>query len=354
MTDRILIMNSDLQECAELQQSLSSEYEFHTVTSGEHMIERLEDNQESFHAIMIGWTLDDMSGLEVLQTLRFWGIADYVPVIMLTHSEQESITSYGAGVGATIEVPIRVELESVRLRKMISFFDERQTFRANMIKNSKMLSDLTNAFISILMTVMDSYQLESTQHIFRVRHYVSAILRCLSEKSDSDYHLHKENILQISVASMIHDMGELLIDPKKKSLPPDSPEYIIEHTLKGSGAIAQVYHHDDSSASFVRYCYEICRSHHERWNGGGLPDMLNGEQIPLTAQVVALVHEYDDRLTGRFDGKECEPEQAARALVSHSTSSHSPVLIETFRMVTDQLEEIYRKYPEILRESNRV
>ena len=109
-----------------------------------------------------------------------------------------------------------------------------------------------------------------------------------------------------------------------------------------NAAIIERVHKNIENKDYIRYCYNICRSHHEKWDGSGFPDRLVGDDIPICAQAVGLAHSYDEMIVS----KGYTHEQAVERIHDGVFHSFSPVLVETFQLVADDFRLILEKNPE--------
>ena len=145
---------------------------------------------------------------------------------------------------------------------------------------------------------------------------------------------------------MLHDIGKLAIPDnvlnKPQGLASEEFEIMKTHTVKGADMLAGLDAYDEYPRFFRTAC-EICRWHHERWDGGGYPDGLKGEQIPISAQVVSLADTYD-ALTSERVHKSALPHECAVEMILHGECGEfNPLLIECFKESSDRIAEEVKK-----------
>ena len=200
-----------------------------------------------------------------------------------------------------------------------------------------------NHIIDVLSSVVESRDLESGNHIQRIRDVTRLLLKGIMENYP-EYGLTKTEIDVISAASAMHDIGKVAIPDhillKPGRLTPDEFELMKEHALRGCEII------DNASAiqneEYYKYCYDICRHHHERYDGNGYPDGLVGDEISIAAQVVSLADVYDALLNKRCY-KEAYPEQQVYEMILNGECGNfNPKIIQVFKTRRLELKKVYQ------------
>lgn len=158
----------------------------------------------------------------------------------------------------------------------------------------------TELMVDILGHAVECRSGEGGTHMTHVILVTGLLLQCLVGKTDR-YHLEREDIEAIRMASGLHDIGKLQIPEeiltKPLSLTPEEYEIVKRHTQIGAKLITDLPIYQNER--LVKYAIEICRWHHERWNGEGYPDGLKGDAIPIAAQVVSVADVYDALTSAR-------------------------------------------------------
>lgn len=193
--------------------------------------------------------------------------------------------------------------------------------------------------IGILSQVTEIHNSESIHHISRVQRITSILLERLCQKTDI-YGLSGMDRYLITTASALHDIGKVAIDDRilnAHDLTPEQTAILHTHPILGAQMLENLSQYQDEP--LVKFAIQICRWHHERWDGSGYPDGRKGDDIPLAAQVVALADAYDG-LTGKRDKREAlSQEEAVAALTAGKHGAFNPLLLECLRDVESRLAE---------------
>lgn len=183
--------------------------------------------------------------------------------------------------------------------------------------------------------------MESGEHIRSVKEYTRILGECFREDYP-EYNLSEQDIDIIVSASALHDIGKIAIPDsillKPGRLTPDEYEYMKSHTVRGCEILDTIKHIWDEN--YAKVSYEICRYHHERYDGKGYPDNLVGDQIPISAQLVSVADVYDALVSERCYKEAFDKEEAFHMIINGECGVFSPKLMEVFRKVKDKFEKI--------------
>ncbi len=179
-----------------------------------------------------------------------------------------------------------------------------------------------------------------------MRAYTKELLSFIYEFSDEKYGLTAQEISLISTASILHDIGELLVPEhlitKQIQLSAQERALLESHTVIGCEIIESL--DDIENQDYMQTALQICRHHHERWDGSGYPDKLVDNEIPISAQVVGLADTYDALREGVKAARHYSHAEAVEAITHGEAGAFSPLLTESCKMLGDRLDEIYRQY----------
>lgn len=200
-------------------------------------------------------------------------------------------------------------------------------------RNNRMMVD-------ILSQVVEFRSVVSSMHVQHISALTHMLLDKLMEKTDA-YHLTRNDRSMIVTASALHDLGKIAIDDailnKPGPLTKDEFEKMKQHTLIGAKMIRSLKMYEGEE--LLNVAYEICRWHHERYDGRGYPDGLKGEDIPISAQVVALADVYD-ALTSKRVYKDAYSHTKALTMIYHGEcGAFNPLLFECLNDVQDRIKE---------------
>lgn len=352
MSEKILIVDDIELNRALLENLLNSKYETICASGGREAIDLLERERNDISLVLLDVIMPEVSGYDVLQFMNFHGISKRTPVMLITAADGADAEEKGLAMGAAdfIHKPFMPEIVLHRVKNILELYRYQNDLEAVLEEKSETLSNINEIIVAVLTSVLETKTPESKEHVLRIRLYTRELLRYLYEHYDDEYGLTPQAIETMCMASVLHDIGELLISERilnKSNAEMTDEEALIwqQHTVKGCQLIEPMRNIENKE--YIRYCYDICRSHHEKWDGSGFPDKLVGDEIPICAQAVALAHQYD-RMTV---GSGYTHEQAIRRIEEAQYHAFSPVLVETFRLVSDHFRTIHEKNPESSRKT---
>lgn len=356
---KILIIDDVEINCDILQEFLSKDYELLMTGNGETALEILEKNEIAL--ILLDLEMPKVNGYEVMTIMKEKGWLDRVPVIVIggenvTESEKRSLE---LGAVDFIRKPFDRYIVRRRVQNTMALFDyqhslEKQVECQNLLlkeKNERLLTQAgkikgnNQRIIDVLGTVVEYRNLESGAHIRRVKEFTQVLANSLMEMFP-EYGLTKEQTEMIVAASPLHDIGKICI-PDSILMKPGrltAEEFGIMKTHAEKGAVLIQNIQGAWENDYGKACYEICRSHHERWDGKGYPDGLAEDDIPLSAQIVAVADVYDALISKRCYKDACSLKDAMKMIVSGECGIFSENIIDCFRREIKKLETIAMKY----------
>ena len=272
-----------------------------------------------------------MDGFEVLEFLNKYQWIDDIPVIMI--SSEDSATSvkkaYEMGVSDYINRPFDAEVVHRRVFNTIKLYAKQRKLIA-LITNQVYEKEKNNRIlIEILSQIVEFRNGESGRHVLNVNILTGILLEQLVQVTDK-YNVLWSDRLMITTAASLHDIGKIGIDDKilnkAGKLTPEETEIVKEHTVIGASMLENMEIFKDEE--FVKIAYQICRWHHERYDGKGYPDGLKGDDIPLSAQVVALADVYDALVSRRVYKKKYTHREAMKMILNGECGAFNPILLK--------------------------
>ena len=270
-----------------------------------------------------------------------------IPVIVIAEDNDASILNQAFGLGAADVIPIGYDAYAMlhRIENTVDLHLHKQKLEAMVQEQAEELRQANNTMVDALSSIIEYRSLESGQHILRIRHFTQILLeevvRCCPE-----YNLTERAISIISSASALHDVGKIAIPDsvllKPGPLTVEERELMKTHTVTGCRILDSLTH--VAEEEYLRYAHNICHYHHERWDGGGYPEGLAGDDIPICAQVVALADVYDALTNKRTYKEAISCAQAVNMILKGECGVFSPKLLDCFKHVTHQFEELARDY----------
>lgn len=317
------------------------EEQFHILEAenGKEGIEMIQKHNKELSLIFLDLMMPVVDGLEVLRFMVQAGFTDSIPVIMLTGeaTAESDEKAYEYGASDVIYKPFVPKVVMRRSMNLIELFEHRNELEAKLEHRTKQLKEnkeklekSNNFLVNALSSVVEFRSLESGEHIQRVKQFTRIMLNYLC-KFYPEYQLTKESIDLIVNASALHDLGkigiadEILLKPAR--LTEAEFEIMKTHTTIGCELLERFKQED---SEFYRYCYDICRSHHERYDGKGYPDGLVGEDIPIWAQVVSIVDVYDALISKRVYKTPFAHEEVLRMIHEGECGVFSPKIMDCF------------------------
>lgn len=346
---RVLVVD-DAEINRELLEDILSDAGMETVSASEgaEAMEILEKDFQDIQAVVTDLVMPGMDGFELLQQLRNNRKLCDIPVIVISAQDEHTaeIRSLELGADDFIHKPFvrRVVVKRVQNacelylhKKSLEKLVELQT--QELREQTKTIRSNNERIIEILGTVVEYRNLESGEHIFRVKNYTSILAQSMME-------LYPEvglSIVQadmIAAASPLHDLGKITIPDsimlKPGRLTAEEFEQMKAHTTNGADMLQRIEGAWD--ADYAKICYEICRYHHERYDGRGYPDGLKGDEIPISAQLVSIADVYDALVSKRVYKDAYSLGEAYDMIMSGQCGVFSPRLLECFKHAREKFE----------------
>jgi len=249
------------------------------------------------------------------------------------------------GADDVLFTPFYPELMERRVMTVLELYETKRSLSRQVEEQRELLQHSSEVAVDALISVIESRSLESAQHILRIRRFTQLLLEKVAENCP-EYQLNESLIRTISSAASLHDIGKIAIPDailnKPGRLTPEEFEVMKGHTTAGCDILRHL--NGLGNEDYLRYAYNICRYHHERWDGSGYPEKLKGDEIPICAQVVAIADVYDALTTERVYKAAYAPSDAANMILRGDCGVFSPRLLECFKLVVNEFAELASKY----------
>ena len=307
----------------------------------------LEQNPLCIAAIILDLTIPEKMDLSVLEKITSLKQTEEIPVIVIVSRTSPEIVASAFDFGAT-DVFISGYDPTIlqrRVQNIIELFRHRWQLEDLVEAQASVLRQSNDAMVDALSSIIEYRSVESGQHILRIRHFTKILLNEIA-RFCPEYQLDEQTIGIISSAAALHDIGKISIPDSILNKPGklDAHEWEImkSHTIAGSRILETL--HGVANDKYLRYAYNICYYHHERWDGNGYPEGIHGDDIPICAQVVGLADAYDALTTKRVYKEPFPYKKAANMIINGDCGVFSPKLLECFKYVTDQFESLAKEY----------
>ena len=338
---RILIVDDSEMNRMILSEMLKGEFEILEAENGEECLDMLSRYETKISLILLDIVMPGMDGFGVLEYMKRNNLIEDIPVIMISGEDSGEVIkqAYEWGVSDYIKRPFDMEVVHRRVLNTIKLYAKQRRLVA-LVTNQVFEKEKNNRMlISILSQIVEFRNGESGAHVLNINTLTTMILEQLVKKTDK-YHLSWSDRMLISTASSLHDIGKIGIDEKILNKPgrltPEERKIMETHTVIGADMLSSLRMYGDEP--LMKVAYQICRWHHERYDGKGYPDGLKGEEIPISAQVVALADVYDALTSERVYKKAYSHEKAIEMICNGECGTFNPLLIECLRDIQDSIK----------------
>ena len=336
---KILIVDDSEINRAMLKEILGEGYEYLEAENGLRAIEILR-RRTDIALVLLDLIMPEMDGFDVLRVMQCYAWQEEIPVIVISAAEDTRSVerAYDMGVADYIRRPFERVMVLRRVKNALMLYAKQK--RLTRLVTDQVYEKEHNGvlMISILSHVVEFRNSESGQHVLHIRTLTDLLLHQLVQKTDR-YQLDESDISLISTASALHDIGKIMIPEEILNKPGrlTEEEYatIKTHTTEGARILKGLAIGQDEP--LVKVAHAICRWHHERWDGGGYPDRLKGDEIPIAAQVVALADVYDALTSERCYKQSYSHEKAVDMILHGECGSFNPLLMECLKESSELL-----------------
>lgn len=339
---KILIVDDSEMNREILSSILGDEFDILEAADGKECISVIRKYGRDIALVLLDIVMPEMDGFEVLEFMNKHEWIDDIPVIMISSEDSAASVkkAYEMGVSDYINRPFDVEVVHRRVFNTIKLYAKQRRLIA-LITNQVYEKEKNNRIlIEILSQIVEFRNGESGRHVLNVNIITGILLEQLTQITDK-YNISWSDRLIITTASSLHDIGKIGINEKILNkagrLTPQEIEKIKEHTVIGASILENMELFKDEE--LVKTAYQICRWHHERYDGRGYPDGLKGEEIPVSAQVVALADVYDALVSRRVYKKSYSHEEAMKMILGGECGAFNPVLLQCLTEAQDKIKE---------------
>lgn len=334
IVDDMEINRTILAEC------FKNEYQILEAADGVQAIDII-DSHENIAAVLLDLIMPKMNGLDVLRKINENGKSALFPVFIITaaESDQMLMDAYELGASDIISKPFRINFLKCRVNSLIELYRHRNELEAVVTEQVERLSRINESMVETLATIIEFRDCESGEHVKRIVGLTDILLTALSD-SYPEYYLPRSEISKIVMSSTLHDVGKISIPDgilnKPGRLTKEEFEIMKQHTVKGCEILANMPE-DIMDRDVYKYSYDICRHHHERWDGRGYPDGLKGDDIPIWAQVVAVADVYDALTSPRVYKSAFDHDTAVKMIFDGECGTFNPKILDVFKRSLDKI-----------------
>ena len=310
---------------------LSNEYNIVEVTNGEEAIDAIKELGADLSAVLLDIIMPGIDGFDVLRFMNESHYIEDIPVITISGDDSGSTVrqAYELGASDFINRPFDAKVVYKRVVNTINLYSKQRRLISAVSKEIIENEKTSRILVNILSQIVSFHNGKGCGHVTNMNKLVESLLERLNQLTDK-YNLTSRDIFLISTAASLHDIGKLAVDDsiinKPGKLTDEEFEKIKMHTVYGEQMINNMHQYENEP--LVRYARQICRSHHERYDGKGYPDGLVGDDIPIAAQVVSVADVYDALTSVRSYKPAYSSEQAVKMILDGECGQFNPLLLQ--------------------------
>lgn len=336
----ILIVDDSQINREILAEMLGDEYRIHDAASGKECIKLLNQYGTGISLVLLDIVMPEMDGFEVLDYMAEHHWIEDIPVIMI--SSEDSVSSirkaYELGVSDYISRPFDAHVVYQRVLNTIKLYAKQRRL-ITLVSDQMYERDKNNRMmVSILSQIVEFRNGESGSHVVNIKRITELLLDRLPMRTNK-YTLSSTEQLLIPMAAALHDIGKIGIDDKILNKPgrmtKEEFEIMKTHSAIGANMLESLEQFHDEP--LIKIAHDICRWHHERYDGMGYPDGLKGDEIPISAQIVSIADVYDALVSERVYKKAYTHEKAMNMILNGECGTFNPVLLECLKDIQDEL-----------------
>ena len=321
---------------------LGDEYEIVEAVDGAEAVARLNMDSTDISLMLLDIVMPNMDGFEVLAVMNRRNWIQDIPVIMISAENTSSYIEHAYELGVTdfISRPFDGQIVHRRVINTIMLYAKQKRLIELVSDQIYEKERSNNLMVSILSHIVEFRNGESGMHVLHINMMTEILLQTVMRKTDK-YNLKRSDIPIITMASALHDIGKISIPGeilnKPGKLTKEEFDTMKTHTLVGAEMLDQLTYYKDEA--LVKVAYQICRWHHERYDGRGYPDGLAVEEIPIAAQIVALADVYDALTSVRVYKPAFSHEKAIEMITNGECGAFNPLLLQCLLESTDSIRE---------------
>lgn len=338
---KILIVDDSELNREILTDILESQYDIIEAENGKMAVEILEKRLSEIVIVMLDLVMPEMDGIQVLNMMNEKGWINDVPVVMISSESSPSAMdkAYDLGITDYITRPFDTKTVQRRVMNTIALYSKQKKLVKIVAQQIYEREKTNSMMINILSHIVEFRNGESGLHVIHIKTATSLLLSALSEKYP-ELNLDRDRINLISMASALHDIGKIVIPEHILNKPgrftPEEFKIMKKHSAAGADILKEF---NSNGNPLIEVAYEICRWHHERFDGRGYPDGLKGSEIPISAQVVAIADVYDALTSERCYKAAIPHEEALHMIADGKCGTFDPLMIDCLMSVADRLKE---------------
>lgn len=338
---QILLVDDSAMSRMILKEILGGDYSILEAENGQECLEKMQAEAGNIALVLLDINMPVMDGFEVLKAMNANHTIEDIPVIMISSDDSDAAIrrSYELGASDYVTRPFDARIVYRRVTNTIKLYAKQRRLVQMVSDQIRARENNTDMLVGVLSHIVEFRNGESGAHVRHIRIITELLLHRLLEIS-SQYPITAEQQDNIPLASALHDIGKIGIDEKILNKPgkltPEEFEVVKTHSMLGAEMLHQLENFNEQP--LLQTAYEIARWHHERWDGRGYPDGLKGDEIPISAQLVALADVYDALTSERCYKKAFSHEKAVQMILNGECGAFNPLLLQCLTDVQTDLK----------------
>lgn len=361
MRNYVLIVDDSMFNRQVLKNILQEEYKILEASNGREAMEIIERQRKDIAAVLLDIVMPEVDGVMFLKMINEKEYMNEFPILVVTSEKSMDLVAecFDYGISDFIRKPVNTDFVKQRVDKLVELYLQKNEFKERLDKQTltlrkqymllqqqaAQLKQSNEKIINVLGTVVEYRNMEDSVHVNRVKEFTE-ILATHMMQDYPEYGLTEEKISVISAASVLHDVGKVMIPDaillKPGKLTEEEFEYVKSHSIRGYDIISSIA--DVWEDEYVKYSQEITRWHHEKYDGSGYPDGLKGDDIPISAQLVAIADCFEALISESVYKNAIPFDEAFNMILQGECGVFSYKLFEVFRKAKKELEECAEKY----------
>ena len=339
---QILLVDDSKMNRMMLKEILGGDYSILEAENGQECLEKMQAEAGNIALVLLDINMPVMDGFEVLKAMNANHTIEDIPVIMISSDDSNAVIrkSYELGASDYVNRPFDARIVYRRATNTIKLYAKQRRLVKMVSDQIRARENNTDTLVGVLSHIVEFRNGESGAHVRHIRIITEMLLHRLLEISNN-YSISAEQQDLIPLASTLHDIGKIGIDEKILNKPgrltPEEFEVIKTHSMLGAEILQKLENFGEEP--LLQTAYEIARWHHERWDGRGYPDGLKGDDIPISAQLVALADVYDALTSERCYKKAFSHEKAVQMIQNGECGAFNPLLLQCLTDTQDELNE---------------
>ncbi len=350
---RVMVVDDNMANLIMARKTLEDEYEVIPVSSGISALECLNDMPELPDLVLLDVDMPNVNGFQVISEMKNIPKLLGIPIIFLTAQDDDTteLESYNLGAMDYIRKPYsanllkkRVDIQIKLLSQQRKLEDMNKSLNSMVQDKNKKNLELQYSIVEMFMELMAKRDGFSGDHARRVEKYMGILISAMVRSGK--YGLSADDGITICFASKIHDIGKICIADQYLNNVKINKESVFEreavktHTTLGADTLSKVTQLNASGNNFMNYAYNMCRSHHECWDGSGYPDRLAGEKIPVEARALAIVNTYDNLRNIATAGKVLSHQEACMKIKFMKFTAFDSGIVDIFLSVENDIKNV--------------